>query len=59
MLEILAGLTWNSRDMTNDFSFVMERYNKFLINIGKTDDISDVHMFLGVTLQNTLVFSTL
>jgi hypothetical protein len=46
MLEILAGLTWSGRDMGSDFSFVMERYNKFLYTLSKTTPLTDIHMCL-------------
>lgn len=59
MLEILANLTWNSRDMSTDFSFVMERYNKFLRSLSKTENLTGIHICLGATMKNTLIFSTL
>lgn len=59
MLEILAWLTWSDRDIQNDFAFVMERYNKFLNTLSKTRELREVSMILGVTDENTLIFSTI
>ena len=58
ILENISSTEWNTRETSQDFSYITEHYNKFITSFSK-EDIIDLRVLFGMLQWDTLTLSTI
>jgi hypothetical protein len=57
ILESISSTEWNPRETSNDFSYITEHYNSFVMSFPR-DDIADIRILIGMLQGEDLTLST-